>query len=341
MNSSLPVDVALFLSHLGLPLETIDKSVFSHADSPDFSLPDHSPLGAVLFKKLGFSLTFCPPDFYHMDEALANHPPIISNIQIYSGDSEYQHARYAGALPFGLAFENDRRTVIDKLGQPAWQYPFAGPIQLARFDFPGRWILVKYADGIDRISMIEVGLKPRKPRASVLPKIEQPDIHTLHSCFEKEWTEVSRYPGFAEIDLSELAGLPPGEECSNEVDALQTHGVELYFRQSKKTREPASVLTGARYIRRGVYWSRGFDGTLPKDIRFEDTPEVFLKKVGSYPVTGKADVLTGYFIWHLPEYLLQIGFSVMEQRINRVYIAAHSYYSESLLESPKLELPFQ
>jgi hypothetical protein len=65
----------------------------------------------------------------------------------------------------------------------------------------------------------------------------------------------------------------------------------------------------------------------------------YCPNVGSYPVTGKADVLTGYLVWKLPEYMLHVGISVMEQRVNRVRIAAHPYYAPELLESPKLAAP--
>ncbi len=74
-----------------------------------------------------------------------------------------------------------------------------------------------------------------------------------------------------------------------------------------------------------VYFSVGFDGELPQGLQFSDRPEDVVRKVGSYPVTGKADVLTGYFVWKLPEFMLHVGFSVVEQRVNRIRVAAHPY----------------
>jgi len=49
-------------------------------------------------------------------------------------------------------------------------------------------------------------------------------------------------------------------------------------------------------------------------LTFDDTPEAAVKKVGAFPVTGSADELDGYYVWNLPEYLLHVAFSVMEQR---------------------------
>jgi len=74
-------------------------------------------------------------------------------------------------------------------------------------------------------------------------------------------------------------------------------------------------------------------------LRFEDTPDIAVKKIGSFPVTGNADELTGYYVWRLPEYLLHVGYSVLEQRVNRIYIASHPYYASELLESPLLQSP--
>ncbi|QBE61739.1 hypothetical protein [Pseudoduganella lutea] len=339
MSKNIVPSANLLLSHLGLPLETLDQSVFAYADSPDFELPDHSPIGGAFFKDHGLSITFCAPDFYHVNDALTNHPAIITNVQFYSGESYYNHARYEGELPFGLSFDDDRAAVIDKLGQGAWRFPLVAPFKLERFDLPDRWILVKYADDGSGISMIQIGLKPKKSDATVLPKILQPDIHALQSMLTRSWDIVSEDDRFEGIDLSGFCEPAAEEDCPDEIDALPTHGVELYFRQSKETIDAKSVLSGARYIRKGLNWSSGFDGDLPMGIGFDDTPEQFLAKVGCYPVTGKANVLTGYYVWRLPEHLLHIGYSVMEQRINRIYIAAHSYYSPSLLESPLLELP--
>lgn len=339
MNTSAAPDAHVFLSHLGKPLETVDGAVFAFADHPDFELPEHSPIGGIFFKKLGFSITFCPPDFYHMNVMLANDLPIITNVQFYSGDEQYHHSRYAHPLPFGLTFDDDRAAVLARLGEPAWQYPFVAPFELERFDLLDRWIVIRYADNMSRISAIQIGLKAKKPKASVLPKIEQPDITTLQSLLESEWTQVAQHPAFEDIDLSEFAEVSPGESCPHEVDAVATHGVELYFRQSNTTDEPCSVLTGGRYIRQGLWGSVGFDGALPKGIRFEDGPEMLVKKVGSYPQAGTADFLSGYFVWRLPEYVLHVNFSVMEQRINRVQISVPAYFAPAILASPALTPP--
>ncbi|MFB9240635.1 hypothetical protein IV454_25730 [Massilia antarctica] len=340
MNPKTPPGVDLFISQLGKPLDNIDRAVFSYARQPDFTLPEHSPIGGIFFIKLGFSITFCPPDFYHMSDLLAGHDPIISNVQIYSGDEYYGHVRYTGSLPFGLSFDDGRQAVIGKLGPSAWQFPFVAPFKLERWDMEDTWLLVEYTEDMSAIRMLEIGLKSKKPRPSVLPKILQPEIHTLLATFGKESKAVAAHPGFAGIDLSKVPSIPVPDGRSHEVDALETRGVELYFRASKNSQQAGkNILCGGRYIRKGVTWSAGFDGDLPKGIRFEDTPETVVKKVGSLPVTGKADVLTGYFVWKLPEYLLQVGFSVMEQRVNRIFIAAHPYYAQSLLESPLLAHP--
>ncbi|MTV53265.1 hypothetical protein [Pseudoduganella buxea] len=339
MTSSAATHANLFLSHLGLPLASIDQSVFRYADAPDFEMPEHSPIGGIFFKEQGFSITFCPPDFYHANDLLITQPPIITNVQLYAGESYYGHNRYEGELPFGISFSDMRDDVIGKLGPGVWQFPLVAPFRLERFDLPDRWILVKYADGNAGISVIQVGLKPKKAKATVLPRIVQPDIHALQARLTHRWDTVRADDRFTGIDLSGFSAPAAGEDCPHEIDALATHGVELYFRQSNATSTPEAVLSGARYIRKGLYWSSGFDGELPKGICFDDTPERVLQKVGVYPVTGKANTLSGYYVWNLPEFLLHVGFSVMEQRVNRVYIAAHSYYSQSLLDSPLLEQP--
>ena len=327
------------MQHLGQPLDGLDKAVFTHAYEPDFSLPDHSPIGGIFFKKLGLSITFCPPEFYHCNAMLANQPAILTNVQIYSGDEYYDHARYLHALPHGISFTDNRGTLLAKLGPAKWSFPFVAPFKLERWDFADHWLNVEYtADGAG-LRMVQIGLQPNAPAASVLPKTLQPDVNTLQQLFEKPWQQVAQHPSLLAADFSELKGAPVGDPESHEVDELKTLGLELYFRPSGKANETGHILTGARYIRKGVYFSFGFDGELPKGLQFRDRPEDVVRKVGSYPVTGKADVLTGYFVWKLPEYMLHVGFSVMEQRVNRIRVAAHSYYAAELLESPLLQHP--
>lgn len=329
----------LFLAHLGQPVESIDAAVFQYAHKPNFLLPEHSPIGGIFFKKVGFSITFCPPDFYHGDNSLALAPAIITNVQIYSGDAQFDHARYEHPLPHDLAFTDSRATLLQKFGPSPWRFPFVEPFKLERWDFSDHWLLVSYTDDMSALNMIQIGLKPRKPKPSVLPKRAQPDIHTLESLFEHRWEEVAQHPSLAGADFSALAHAQPDDDSPHEVDELKTRGMELYFRPSKKAGESFYIFTGARYIQKGIYFSTGFDGELPKGLRFEDTPELVVKKVGAHPITGSADVLTGYYVWKLPEYMLHVGFSVMEQRVNRIRVAAHPYYSPDLLESPLLKAP--
>ncbi len=339
MMSDMQPTTDLFIQHLGKPLDSVDKAVFAHAYAPDFSLPDHSPIGGIFFKKLGFSITFCPPDFYHCNPMLANQPAILTNVQMYSGDEDYDHARYPHALPHGIAFTDNRDALLAKLGPAKWSFPFVAPFKLERWDFADHWLNVEYAANGTGLRMIQIGLQPNAPVISVLPKILQPDISTLQQLFEQPWQQVAQHPSLQGADFSDLKAAPAGDPGSHEVDELKTLGVELYFRPSAKANETGHILTGARYIRKGVYFSVGFDGELPQGLQFSDRPEDVLRKVGSYPVTGKADVLTGYFVWKLPEYMLHVGFSVMEQRVNRIRVAAHPYYSAEILESPKLAAP--
>ncbi|MCE3605760.1 hypothetical protein LXA47_19430 [Massilia sp. P8910] len=336
MTIPVPPDAHLFLSHLGKPLNTIDPLIFSHADDPDFTVPDHSPLGAILFRSLGFSLSFCPPDFYHMNDALAGQHPIITNVQLYSGDENFGHTRYCRALPLDLDFDDNREAVLRKLGPSAWRFPFVPPFTLERWDLSDRWILVAYSENLKGISTIQVGLSQNKPKATVLPKILQPDMRCVQAMFGRSAQAVASEPCFQGIDFSEV---PNGPMCDDsfEIDALPTNGVEIYFDAAHD--RDANVLSGIRYIRKGIYWSSGFEGELPKGIRFEDRPETIVAKVGEYPVTGVANCLSGYYLWNLPEFLLQISFSTMEQRINRIFVAMHPYYPPALLESPMLGQP--
>ena len=330
----------LFIQHLGRSIDGIDKSVWRHADNPSVELPEHSPIGGVFFKQLGFSITICPPDFYHGDDALTSSPAIITNVQLYSGDEYYNHVRYPGALPHGLAFDDNRDTLLKKLGPSAWSFPLVPSLTLERWDFADHWIVVVYAKQMASIRMMQVGLKRNPPRPSVLPKVLQPDFHTLQALFRKEWLEVARDPSMDGVDFSPLKEEVSDDDSSIRLDELPTRGVELYFHRSQElSTQGKRVLSGARYFRKGVHSSAGFDGEMPCGITFASPLESLVSAVGTYPIAGQADSLTGHYVWKLPEYLLHVSFSVMEQWVTRIRVALPPYYNPSYLEKPRLRVP--
>ena len=339
MTTSPPPTADLFIEHLGRPYADIDKSIWKYARNPDFELPEHSPIGGVFFERYGFSITICPPDFYHGDDSLKSSPAVITNVQLYSGDEYYNHERYPGALPHGLDFDDNRDTLLRKLGPSAWTFPFVPSLTLERWDFDNHWIVVVYAKQMASIRMMQVGLKRNLPRPSVLPKVLEPNIQALQSLFKKQWAEVSRDPRFEGVDFSPLSDDSADDDRSIRLDELSTRGVELYFHRSKEeTTEGKRILSGARYFRKGIHSSVGFDGEMPCGLTFATPLESLVSKVGSYPFAGQADTLTGHYVWKLPDFLLHVSFSVMEQWISRIRIALPSYYNESL-ERPRLRAP--
>ncbi|MHA6863332.1 hypothetical protein [Ralstonia pseudosolanacearum] len=339
MNHSTPT-ADLFIAHLGRSYEDLDKSVWQYARNPDFDLPEHSPIGGVFFERYGFSITICPPDFYHGDDSLKFSPAVITNVQLYSGDEYYNHERYPGALPHGLDFDDNRDTLLRKLGPSAWTFPFVPSLTLERWDFDNHWIVVVYAKQMASIRMMQVGLKRNPPRPSVLPKVLEPDIHTLQSLFRREWPDVASQPSMHGIDFSPLKEAASHDDSSIRLDELPTRGVELYFHPSQEeSTHGKRILSGARYFRRGVHSSVGFDGAMPCGLTFSTPLEDLVSKVGSYPLAGQADSLTGHYAWKLPDFLLHVSFSVMEQWITRIRIAVPPYYVASYLEKPRLRVP--
>lgn len=340
MTIPFPPNAYLFIQCLGKPLKSIDEAVFRYARKPNFDLPPHSPIGGVFFERLGLSVTFCPPDFYHGDLKLKGATPIITNVQIYSGDEYYNHDKYSGDLPHGVSFDDSREDLLKKLGASVWSFPLVSPFMLERWDFEDYWLLVVYGKHMSSIRLIQIGLPHLEAPESVLPKIVQPDINTIQVLFRSDWQRVSQETNMHGIDFSPLAQGELEEGSSLRIDSLATHGVELYFHQSQEAEsEGARILTGARYFRQGVHFSKGFDGELPFGLRFSMGLESLIPAIGSYPLAGAADSLTGHYVWKLPDYLLHVSFSVMEQWITRIRIALPPYYDSSRLEKPRLRAP--
>lgn len=335
-----PPTADFFIAHLGSPLDSIDPSVFQYAYRPSFELPEHSPIGGVFFERLGFSITMCPPDFYHGDHSLKSASAIVTNVQIYSGDEHFNHDRYTGQLPHGICFEDTHESLIQKLGPSAWTFPFVPPFTLERWDFEEYWIVVVYAKSMASIRMLQVGLKRAAVQSKAPISVLQPDIDTLQELFLKRWTDVAQHPNMQGIDFSSLNHVTETETESHRLDELRTHGVELYFHASQEAAsKDERILSSARYFRKGIHFSIGFDGKMPYGLTFATPLELLASAVGSYPLAGQADTLTGHYAWKLPENLLLVSFSVMEQWISRIRVALPPYYEAAYLEKPRLRSP--
>lgn len=119
----------------------------------------------------------------------------------------------------------------------------------------------------------------------------------------------------------------------HEIDKLiKNNGLTLYYRQRKEvsgqfsTEEanslPSTLLVGFRVNRRGDMHSEGFCGDMPFDLKFQDSPQQILQKVGVPPhIKDEADD-TGYYMWIINGIILHAMYSLIDLQLYRLTIFA-------------------
>ena len=307
--------------------------------------PDrHQYFDYLSLEDKGIRLVFGDEAFYRANgRPFLLIPLVLTSVCFYGGDEYYHHARFTGALPHGLVWEDSRQNAWKKLGQPQWQYKQSvPPMVVDRWDFKGEddknyWLLVFYSENESAIRHLQLGWAPApQPARETVGNTSKETITfaAIAPLLHKPWntpTVRERFAAFAvEKAISEC-----DEGCA-EVDAVVHDGIELYFdppseKDAKDGEGNVYRFSGLRMFRFGDSGSKGYKGTLPNGLVFADKPEVVIAKVGSAPVASELDEFSGYFVWNLPDYLLHVMFSVQEQRIDRVTVIAHGYYEEDLL----------
>jgi hypothetical protein len=106
------------------------------------------------------------------------------------------------------------------------------------------------------------------------------------------------------------------------------YGFDLGFRRSSSverwTEAGVRGLAFAEitFFRERMLDARGWAGELPLGVRFDDSPDMLLAKVPAPPDDRFDAEFTGWMLWHLPQYSLQIHYSSMENFVLRVRIMA-------------------
>lgn len=103
-----------------------------------------------------------------------------------------------------------------------------------------------------------------------------------------------------------------------ELDLLRSYGATLAFAAGSA----GPVFRSITLHRNRDMESAGWDGGLPCNLSFEDSPETLFKKIPLQPVQQSDSALTGHAVWHVDGYTLHILYSNLDNRLLRVKLIA-------------------
>jgi hypothetical protein len=252
------------------------------------------------------------------DVILRRKGPLVFFEVIFYGQHP-QMAPYAGELPFGLSFQDNREGVRQKL---------------ARFQLSARWyrrdvwewpeyrLVVSYLADESAIADVVVYL-PEEPWKSSLDDIHAlPQLREILALFDCSPGEPAFERAFRPFGVMyQLDQLDGGLT----IDMTEEYGFELQFadlgRDTATSSNRRQALCGIRMYRDRDLDARGWDGQLPFDIRWNDSPTVMLRKVAVAPTKLVEDMMTGSAFWKFPEFELHVMFSLFDNLVYRVYVS--------------------
>lgn len=302
---------------------------FGIDDRPRVKIDDEDPDGPVvevqdwvINNAVGIEFGFDDEASWHgLDEfERGRHPMLLTQIYFYC-DHEEVHS-YPGPLPFGLKLSDNRRAVRARM---------AAVESTRRSYIRDTWELrdftmtVSYVDDDARIDFVlcmlrELPLPPFDYSLLPAPTIEAVVGLLGKGCNDPAFREVFAPLGFDRHldDVRQGGG----------ADFRNTYGFELGFSKPSATDQGPAGSASEPIFSHGVFYrereldARGWQGTLPLGILFEDSPEIAIGKVGGSPDEQEDGEFTGYALWHLPDYSLHLYYSTIENLILRLRVMA-------------------
>ncbi|KAB8048660.1 hypothetical protein GCN78_18110 [Janthinobacterium rivuli] len=260
----------------------------------------------VLVRRHGLELGFVDSN-YHAGAAKStwgHGEPLLVQAYFYSAHDDI--AGFEGTLPYAVTFTDSRPQVRKKLQKfDAKRRSYLNDT----WDIDALTLNVMYSETEDKIDRIAWYLPARPlqlPAASDTPSLDSV-VASLGEpvdspVFRTVW---SRYIGAAQWKSAVDEGI---------IDLAEKVGITIGISVSQPTSVCRSITFHSNRDSDAVEWP----GTLPMQLLFGDSPEILFLKIKDSPAQHADSSLTGYAVWHFPDYTLHVLYSNVLNRILRV-----------------------
>lgn len=322
-----------FLGLLGLavddPRVAASLAQFAHGMQPELDPTDPSKLvDWVRVNEIGLEYGFEDEAYvlaYDPDRR-RNGPLICTQLYFYNETDRMKPFPFP--LPFGLVFEDDRRTVQQKLVQ----YQSVHRTYVRDFwALPDFNLVVSYYPQTGKLESVFCYVRyaawPLKDGQAELAARFPPD--RFRSLFGLRWSSEELRTELAPFNYE--AALP-GVRTEHTADFIVSHGLSLKFSGAYRVpaadqSAPASfVLAGVEFYSSRYEDAREWAGELPLGLKFNDTPKQARDKVGQKPAESGERRLDGTVVFHLPEFTLLVLYSTLENTVVSVTMYAPGYW---------------
>ena len=221
---------------------------------------------------------------------------------------------YPYPLPFGPTLNDGRATVrqkMDAVGSNRHTYV------RDTWDLQGNLIIVSYAAGDTCIDCVlcELMEPPLPPLGYAL--VAPPSVDSLVALLGMPLSDPAVGQALDPLGLQDrLAQIRETNTC----DLCDPHG--LTPQSARRGTPQEALLIGMTFCRERELDARAWQGGLPFDLNFEDSPETAERKLGRSPDERLDDPYSGIALWHEPDFSLRIFYSTVENRLARVSLIA-------------------
>lgn len=264
----------------------------------------------VLIRRQGIELGFADSEYHAATPRFrwGHGGLILTQAYFYAGAEEI--APYAGALPHGLLWSDDRAAVRRKLVEFA---PSLHTFKSDTWDVDGYRLTVHYAEGFGSVDRMALRLLPA-PIAGAPAR----DLPTLFDIAEAFGSSVHSAE-FAQLWRGALDPHALDQARQNgEMDWTSTLGATLVFAGSGSN----PVFRAVTLHRNRDMESVGWAGELPAGLAFDDDASTLFSKIPAAPVQQADSAQTGHAVWHFDAYTLHVLYSHIDNRLLRVKLMA-------------------
>jgi hypothetical protein len=314
--------ISLLGRHNTDPLVEAALRHYAVRNRPEVEIDDEDANGPVVETQSWVKNSRAGIEFGFQDEAawlgldetqLGKRPMVLIQIYLYG---RHEGVRpYQGQLPFGLELSDDKATVRQKLVQfESTRHSYI----CDTWDTPEFRLTVGYADDETCIEAVICIL--REPPLPALGYALQPvpTLQTIVGLFGRALNDPAVQSAFDPLGLQAQI-----DQIKDTGEAYFQHpfGVSLEFalpEDKTKLRADDILLSGVTFFDDREQGARRWPGELPHEIRFGDSMETVVQKLGRPPDTEHYDLISGRALWVEPTLTVNVFYDTTENRTLRV-----------------------
>ena len=313
-----PQDLLTLLGHYNTdPLVEAALSQYAVRNRPEVKIDDESADGPVVETQSWVKNSRAGIEFGFDDEAawvgldeteFGKRPMVLTQIYLYGCHEGVRP--YQGLLPFGLQLSDDRATVREKLDEfESTRHSYVRDT----WDTPTFRMTVSYANSEHCIEFVVFTLRepPLPPLGYALAPV--PSLASIVAIFGHALDDPAVHQA---LDPLGLRGQTDEIEDTGEADFRNPYGLSVNFSLSRRRKK--FLLVGVTFFEGREQGARTWPGDLPYEIRFGDSPETFVQKLGRPPDYRDDDDFSGHATWNEPKLTVDVVYSTIENRILRV-----------------------